>query len=156
MYEKLTESLRKCGRLNTGDECVCFHDGCCEAEPTCMYELMRKAADAIEERDKYALTIQHEMMAEAESHIALVERLNKQIEELSAKYRWIPVTERLPKADEDVLLLFPHNQAVGFCDRDGYWGVYSGNGFYTEVAEIEPKPTHWARKLPEPPKEEAT
>lgn len=49
MYEKLADSLRKCGRLNVGDECICFHDGCCEAEPTCMYELMRKAADAIEE-----------------------------------------------------------------------------------------------------------
>lgn len=54
MYEKLTESLRKCGRLNIGDECICFHDGCCEAEPTCIYELMRKAADAIAELFKAA------------------------------------------------------------------------------------------------------
>lgn len=77
------------------------------------------------------------------------------IEELS-KPRWFPVTEKPPKAYEEVLLLFPHNQAVGFCDRDGYWGVYSGDGFYTEVADNEPKPTHWARKLPEPPKEEET
>lgn len=43
---------------------------------------LKEAADAIEERDRYALTLQHEMMAEAESHIALVERLNKRIEEL--------------------------------------------------------------------------
>ena len=69
------------------------------------------------------------------------------------KPRWIPVTEKPPKAYEDVLLLFPHNQAAGFCDRDGCWSVYSGDGFYTEVAKNEPKPTHWARKLPEPPKE---
>ena len=67
---------------------------------------------------------------------------------------WIPVTERLPDADEDVLLQFPNNQAAGFCDRDGCWGVYSGDGFYTEVADNEPKPTHWAKKLPEPPKED--
>lgn len=66
---------------------------------------------------------------------------------------WIPVTEKLPKAYEDVLLLFPHNQAAGFCDRDGCWSVYSGDGFYTEVADNEPKPTHWAKKLPEPPEE---
>ena len=84
----------------------------------------------------------------------IMNRLADAIEELS-KPRWIPVTEKPPKAYEEVLLLFPHNQAVGFCDRDGCWGVYSGDGFYTEVADNEPKPTHWARKLPEPPKEEA-
>lgn len=68
--------------------------------------------------------------------------------------QWIPVTECLPDAYEDVLLQFPNNQAAGFCDRDGCWGVYSGDGFYTEVADNEPKPTHWAKKLPEPLKEE--
>lgn len=69
--------------------------------------------------------------------------------------RWVSVTERLPDAYEEVILQFPNNQAAGFCDRDGCWGVYSGDGFYTEVADNEPKPTHWAKKLPEPPKEEA-
>ena len=54
-YEELIKSLRLCGRLtNTGDKCVASHDGCCEAEPICMYELMRKAADAIEELSKYS------------------------------------------------------------------------------------------------------
>lgn len=52
----------------------------------CDHKLLNEAADAIEERDKAALTIQHEMMAEAESHIALVERLNKRIEELELHY----------------------------------------------------------------------
>ncbi len=67
--------------------------------------------------------------------------------------RWIPVTERLPQPYEDVNLQFSTNQAVGFWD--GYcWGVYSGDGFYTEVADNEGKPTHWCKKLPEPPKEE--
>lgn len=80
-----------------------------------------------------------------------IEELVGKVEQLP---RWIPVTEKPPKAYEDVLLLFPHNQAAGFCDRDGCWSVYSGDGFYTEVADNEPKPTHWARKLPEPPKKE--
>lgn len=92
--------------------------------------------------------------------VGLLTQAADAIEELFGKVeqlpRWIPVTEKPPKAYEDVLLLFPHNQAVGFCDRDGCWGVYSGDGFYTEVADNEPKPTHWARKLPEPPKEEET
>lgn len=68
---------------------------------------------------------------------------------------WVSVTERLPSAYEEVLLRFPYNQAAGFCDRDGCWAVYSGDGFYTEVADNESKPTHWMKKLPEPPKEEA-
>jgi len=76
------------------------------------------------------------------------------IEELQ-KPCWIPVSERLPDAYEEVLLKFPNNQAAGFVDRDGCWSVHSGDGFYTEVAENEPKPTHWTKKLPEPPKEEA-
>ena len=85
----------------------------------CEPNLLRKAADAIEERDKYALTLQHEMIAEEEAHVALVERLNKQIDYLqeqvaywqaklvdsmcgeclaeSEKPRWVPVTERLPE-----------------------------------------------------------
>lgn len=85
---------------------------------------------------------------------AILEEAADAIEELS-KPRWIPVTEKPPKAYEEVLLLFQHNQAAGFCDRDGRWGVYSGDGLYTEVADNEAKPTHWAKKLPEPPKEEA-
>ena len=121
MYEELIAALRFCD----GGEC----DGCCrykkEHGAEC-YTLLRDAADAIEERDNAALTIQHEMMAEAESHIALVERLNKRIEELELHYcshairnvhdrgddsicekykcevtalpRWIPATEP-PKED---------------------------------------------------------
>lgn len=83
---------------------------------------LKEAADAIEERDKAALTLQHEMMSEAESHIALVESLNKQIEELQKNVaewqkcrdlerllcsaaekqipRWVSVTERLPEESE--------------------------------------------------------
>ena len=49
MYENVMNSLRICGRIeSTNDTCIAFHDGCCEAEPLCHYELMRKAADAID------------------------------------------------------------------------------------------------------------
>lgn len=105
---------------------------------------MIQAADAIEELSRGVSVWAKRAMAWA-----------AEAEKAEKAHRWIPVTEKPPKAYEDVLLLFPHNQAAGFCDRDGCWGVYSGDGFYTEVAENEPKPTHWARKLPEPSKEEA-
>ena len=50
MYNELVNSLRICGKMRSADDyCVAFHDGCCEAEPVCMYELMEQAADAIEE-----------------------------------------------------------------------------------------------------------
>ncbi len=104
-----------------------------------------EVADAIEE-----LTASVECY-EVTTDMALIEEDGRTVIRLMPE--WIPVKEKPPKAYDDVLLLFPHNQAVGFCDRDGCWGVYSGDGFYTEVADNEPKPTHWARKLPEPPKE---
>lgn len=49
MYDDLISSLRICRRMNSAnDNCIAYHDGSCEAEPVCMYELMDKAADAIE------------------------------------------------------------------------------------------------------------
>lgn len=74
MYDDLVSRLRnKAGGLE--------YDGWVDTA-----SILEEAADAIEERNKCALTIQHEMMAEAESHIALVERLNKRIEELELHY----------------------------------------------------------------------
>lgn len=49
--------------------------------------LMLEAADAIEAQDRHILTLQREMMAEAESHIAEVNQLNKQIEKLRVDVR---------------------------------------------------------------------
>ena len=74
------------------------------------------------------------------------------IEELS-KPKWIKVTEKLPDLYEDVQILFPNNQAAGFYDGCG-WCTYTGDTWYSMVGEEEVKPTHWAKKLPEPPKEE--
>lgn len=66
---------------------------------------------------------------------------------------WISTKIDLPPAYEEVFLKFSSNQASGFIDRDGCWSVYSGDGLYTEVADNESKPTHWAKKLSEPTKE---
>lgn len=139
MYDELVRELRESAEWaeNSPDFVV----------PTIVLHTMRKAADAIEE-----LTASIECY-EVTTDMALIEEDGRTVIRLMPE--WIPVTEKPPKAYEDVLLLFPHNQAAGFCDRDGRWGVYSGDGFYTEVADNEPKPTHWARKLPEPQEEEA-
>lgn len=109
-------------------------------------DALSEAADAIEE------LIASVECYEATTDMALIEEDGCTVIRFMPK--WIPVTEKPPKAYEEVLLLFPHNQAAGFCDRDVCWSVYSGDGFYTDVADNEPKPTHWARKLPEPPKED--
>ena len=131
MYEDLTESLRKCGRLNMGDECICFHDGCCEAEPTCMYELMRKAADAIEE-----LSRAQELWIEQERKMLL-----KSIP------RWISAAERLPE-DGQWVLVWGHGQHIPIMmfRESGAW--------IDDQFEFHSNVTHWMQ-LPEPPKEES-
>ena len=71
------------------------------------------------------------------------------IEVLSKKEnttQWIPVTERLPRMWEEVMLRFPNNQAVGFHDGDSGWAVFSGDNMYTYVAPEEVHPTHWKPK----------
>ena len=138
MYEELVKLARHCAEV---DACINCPVGGCQG----VTGIMNRLADAIEE-----LTASIECY-EATTDMALIEEDGRTVIRLMPE--WIPVTEKPPKAYEEVLLLFPHNQAAGFCDRDGCWGVYSGDGFYTEVADNEPKPTHWARKLPEPPEE---
>ena len=82
MYEELVKRLRESDEKSKCGECgLNLHTGA-----TKKGVLFAEAADAIEERDKAVLTIQHEMMEEAESHIALVEKLNKRIEELELHY----------------------------------------------------------------------
>ena len=100
----------------------------------------------------------------AEPHIAEVNRLNKQVEELQKnvaywqaqltksmcgetlaeleKPRWIPVTERLPEKDVRVIVCasLPEGVHSDFIYEDGHWFVSTGV-------------THWM-PLPEPPKEE--
>ena len=167
MYENLERELNNCPEAEYGCS-LCEYKN----HLHCRETLMKQAADAIEERDKYALTIQHEMMAEAESHMAQVERLHKQIEELQKNVaywqaqltksmcgetlaelerpRWIPVTERLPEDGERALVMrfdyvtnTPFYDLLWF-DKGEWW-----NRRYTGDYAV----THWM-PLPEPPKEE--
>lgn len=114
--------------------------------------LLDLAADAIEElikeRDMYikAMTDEHNRAAT-----------------LAWKYRWIPVTERLPEDDVAVLVTYiGHNSHKLRADLLAY--RYDGTWLWVEDSiSISPTPigdvecavpiTHWM-PLPEPPKEE--
>ena len=177
MYDDLVERLRYCAVSdNQCLECK-YRGGSPDGSKMCIDLLMVDAADAIEERDKHALTLQHEMMAEAESHIALVESLNKQVEELQKQIAhwqrelaksmcevtlrelekpcWIPVTEQPPlKVGDD-----GYNGYLVFAN--GYYEVadYTTDKFdnaphFHVNGEYESTVTHFM-PLPEPPKEEA-
>ena len=71
------------------------------------------------------------------------------IEELS-KPRWIPVSERLPKYGERVLVFGGVTMYVAYYDKNRYggesWHKLNSKSHYCN-------PTHWM-PLPEPPKEE--
>lgn len=106
MHEELIRSCRACatGYVGNCDSCMFSGEGC--------YKQLHKAsADALEAQDKRILTLQHEMMAEAESHIAEVNRLNKQIEKLQADVR--PVVKAIWKHVQWVV----DNE----CQEGGYW-----------------------------------
>ena len=152
MYEELIKRLRLCAEG--------FNCRRCEYEFVngCRSKLNKDAADAIEELEAAANDYKDQISAlrtavKRQSHIIQAKDRDSQ-RAIDAYPRWISVEERLPKPYEDVLLRFPHNQAAGFHDGDCGWGVYSGDGMYTDVAPEEMHPTHWAKKLPEPPKEE--
>lgn len=163
MYEKLTESLRKCGRLNMDDECICFHDGCCEAEPTCMYELMQKAADVIEELSRVADAIPHvcECCIGCEVETGGCDRAfvlsPKRAREYLNRLRWIPVTEHLPDKSRNYLTAFVDGTAMAvnefmhprdWLTEEGRKANPNGKWYWGGVTHWMPLPP-----APEPPKE---
>lgn len=132
-------------------------------------EYVKDAADAIEAQDRHILTLQHEMMAEAESHIAEVNRLNKQIDELANNSpkvgngfgEWIPVTERLPECDlgaevgniEWISCGRVHSGCFGRGGkyRDAYFRTWTDAGEGMDAKDAD----YWRTvTLPEPPEEE--
>jgi hypothetical protein len=62
--------------------------------------------------------------------------------------RWIPVSERLPQEDEDVIVFTDEENEMGVhvasIDEDGVWCPSHGDGW------MFPTVTHWM-PLPEPP-----
>lgn len=100
------------------------------------------AADLIEE-------LQRELEDERYRHDRYADFCVVQGEELSKlkeQQRWIPVTERLPGEDDDVLIMSSGSINMGYYSTyNEYWVDYI-NVYYNDV-------THWM-PLPERPKEE--
>lgn len=141
MNDELISSLRICGRINSAnDNCIAFHDGSCEAEPVCMYELMGKAADAIEQ-----LTADLERSKEWEAfwEKEANEALKKYHTTVAQKPRWIPVEERLPD-ERQFVLAWKDEKPKGFACVS-FWMDNAGWAFKNI--------THWM-PLPPVPKEE--
>ena len=159
MYDDLIKRLRDSEHeidCSLCDRDCCYPDG--KVHGKC---IIIEAADAIEERDRHILTLQHEMMAEAESHTALVERLSKQNKKLEEVVKtaidlipcWIPVTERLPETIHEYVLCCDEKggQFVGWI---GEGRIVSGKARAFQNGGKGRYITHWM-PLPEPPKEES-
>lgn len=112
--EQLVEVLRKNADENP---CQFACEECNEAD--CLTPVLRTAAD-------------------------LIEQQAARIAELEAKVpRWIPVTEKIPPDQEEVLVLTMSKNSVRNVDK-GYWAI--DHFIHRGRAEV----THWM-PLPEPP-----
>ena len=157
MYEELIKSLRLCREImHEDDSCIEFVDGSCEAFPICAYQLMEKAADAIEELSRE----NKEIMFRANQLEAMNDALIGETGETDAlivasKPRWIPVTERLPAVGKKVLVFSYGNDiltARRHKQKENGYPVFECNGIFREMAKPG-RISHWM-PLPEPPKEE--
>ena len=129
MYDELVKRLRaSCESCKLWDGYKCCLKGECSAQTRL------QAADAIEE-------LSRDLDSMNEANIALYGALPK----------WIPVTERLPKEGEFVLVygnLYPnkHDGGVIAVSKRMDWNYWQGFGRERNI-------THWM-PLPQPPKEE--
>ena len=127
MYEKLVKRLRVLPHLLF----VQLHGH---------EDVVYKAADAIEE-----------LSMKLHGDEAAIAGMKREIERMvvADKPRWIPISERLPKEeDEEVLVV-----AVNSFDKDDRWTAI--DWLYCGTWQQHTIVTHWM-PLPEPPKEDKT
>lgn len=129
-YDDLIKSLRVCGRAL---EIAAF--------PEWDVSLYTRAADAIEELNKRC--------EEAYSNGLLEGGIAQRAEDEKWMPRWIPVTERLPEGDEDVLLCYEWTGRSGTIYREV--GINSISEIVNNPTEML-RPLYWM-PLSEPPKD---
>lgn len=125
MYDELVKRLRDAAKMSEALAVLLPH-----SEGNATVKLYNEAADAIEEMSKRV----DESIPKDDAEIIIAE---------VAKPRWIPVTERLPREMETVIVTDGKNVGYSFCVND-----YGTLDFYSPW-----NITHWM-PLPEPPKEE--
>lgn len=88
---------------------------------------------------------------------AILKALTVHVEDLPAAdvapiQRWIKCEDRLPEMEENVLMRFNNNTAVGFIleidEHSALWCAYINDGFYEYCND---EPLYWM-PLPKPPK----
>ena len=92
--------------------------------------VLKQAADAIEELSKLNAEI-----------------TRRELKLRMEKPRWIPVEERLPETNEEVLVYLWHRPYIAWVDSEGQWET---NDFYIVFDDV---PKAWM-PLPSPPVEE--
>ena len=138
MYEELVKRLREYSAARKGE----------------IAELTAEAAGAIEKLDK---DLEQSKEYEAFWNKEAEEALRRFQVAVASKPRWIPVTERLPERDGQVLTYY------GFDHGDGYLGMMFIQALDYYANDPRPhfqhecfhgmKVTHWM-PLPKPPEEE--
>lgn len=142
MYDELIKRLWEC----VSGECwnCSQHKDSYDGQRTCADNLMKQAADAIEQ------------LSNAGSAYGRGWTLGYDAGREESNPRWIPVTERLPEEYKDVLCYYEYfrygdyNCMFRTIDRgyygNGRWGGEAGQGHKNKVLAWMP--------LPQPPKEE--
>lgn len=161
--KELAAALRLCGSVRTCDECLkCpFFEGC---DPElCIPKMTAACADALENSESHVMALQQEiekLRAKMEALLDENERL-KADKDKNVPIKWVSVEERLPKHDEEVLVLtapgtlsLGQNQVVAeyIHPINEKFGVFIN--FYAGYDDKNLlSVTHW-QPLPEPPSTE--
>ena len=113
-----------------------------------LVEAIEEASWAVERGDA------HDLIDAVDNTLASMANALAYIQQLEAQVpRWIPVEERLPATDDDVLIVTNNEFGTGYEVGQGYYDICDEEWFgHAYVGTIDV--THWM-PLPKAPKEDA-